>query len=183
MKKYKEITLDLLEIKVIKELNEIEKDIKYLKEKNILDAFLVKFRKNNKYIDIEAFKGINLIEKPFTSFRRIDENIFPKNDIILHYLRNYQENDELNNDRKTFLNRVAQSLTNEEKMILSKNEEFSFLSQEINKPEEQVHLDAMKKIHFDSQKKFPLDVENSLKLDADTKNSSFDAEKKQIIYE
>ena len=35
MKKYKEITLDLLEIKVADELNEIEKDIKYLKEKNI----------------------------------------------------------------------------------------------------------------------------------------------------
>jgi len=178
MKKYKEITLRLLANRVFDELIEIEKDIKYLKEKNILDAFLVKFRKNNKFIDIGAFKGLNLIEKPFTSFRRIGKNIFPKNDIILHYLRNYQENDELKKDTKTFLNQVAQSLTNEEKMILSKNEEFSFLSQEINKPEEQIPLDAMKKNHFDSQKNFSLDVETSLKLDDDKKKSSFDAEKK-----
>ena len=107
-------------------------------------------------------------------------NIFPKNDIILHYLKYYQKNDELNLKSYDFLKRVAKNLTDEEKMILSKNEEFSFLRQEINMPEEQVHLDAMKKNHLDSEKIYPLDDEKKIKLEAN-KKSTFDSEKKNNI--
>jgi len=154
MKKYKELTLSLIKPYVDKELTDIKKDIKYLKEIGKLDDFLKEFRKNNQFIYYYRFEGLNLIAKPFTSFRRVEEDIFPKNDIILHFLRNYKENDECTINSDIFLIRIAQSLTIEEKIILSKNDEFKLLFQSNINHEQHQPLDAENKseISFDENK-------------------------------
>lgn len=81
----------------------------YLKEISVLDAFLHRISKNNKFINDEAFMSLNLVES-HSSFGLGGENVLPKNNIILHFLRNYKGNDELIMNSRTFLNQLPKVL-------------------------------------------------------------------------